>query len=52
MGRGITPGRYLQSATPADIAPTLASVLGVQAPSNATGRVLTEALMMPAKAQR
>jgi predicted AlkP superfamily pyrophosphatase or phosphodiesterase len=44
MGRGLVPGRYNQSATPADIAPTLASVLGVQAPSNATGRVLAEAL--------
>ncbi len=44
MGRDIAPGRYSQAATPADIAPTLASVLGVQAPSNATGRVLVEAL--------
>ncbi|HEY0405446.1 MAG TPA: alkaline phosphatase family protein [Pyrinomonadaceae bacterium] len=44
MGRGLAPGRYNQAATPADIAPTLAAVLGVQAPSNATGRVLNEAL--------
>jgi predicted AlkP superfamily pyrophosphatase or phosphodiesterase len=44
MGRGLVPGRYHQPATPADIAPTLASLLGVQAPSNATGRVLNEAL--------
>jgi predicted AlkP superfamily pyrophosphatase or phosphodiesterase len=42
MGAGIMPGRYTQAATPADIAPTLASVLGVQAPSNTVGRVLTE----------
>jgi arylsulfatase A-like enzyme len=43
MGRGLAPGRYTQAATPADLAPTLASILGVQAPSNATGRVLNEA---------
>jgi predicted AlkP superfamily pyrophosphatase or phosphodiesterase len=44
MGRGLTPGRYALAASPADIAPTLSLLLGVQAPSNATGRVLTEAL--------
>ena len=44
MGGGITPGRYAQEATPADIAPTLSSLLGVQAPSNAVGRVLVEAM--------
>ena len=43
MGGGVTPGRYLDAATPADIAPTLARILNVQAPSNATGRVLSEA---------
>jgi arylsulfatase A-like enzyme len=44
MGRGVTAGRYAQAATPADIAPTLASLLRVQPPSNATGRILSEAL--------
>jgi predicted AlkP superfamily pyrophosphatase or phosphodiesterase len=44
MGGGVAPGLYSQPATPADIAPTLASMLGVQAPSGATGRVLIEAL--------
>jgi predicted AlkP superfamily pyrophosphatase or phosphodiesterase len=44
MGAGITPGSYIQSATPADIAPTLAAVLGVQAPSNTVGRVLIEGI--------
>jgi predicted AlkP superfamily pyrophosphatase or phosphodiesterase len=44
MGAGIAAGRYLQPATPADIAPTLAALLRVQPPSNATGRILTEAL--------
>jgi predicted AlkP superfamily pyrophosphatase or phosphodiesterase len=44
MGRGVRAGRYSQAATPADIAPTLATLLRVQPPSNTTGRVLTEAL--------
>jgi predicted AlkP superfamily pyrophosphatase or phosphodiesterase len=44
MGAGVTPGSYMQAATPADIAPTLAAVLGVQAPSNTVGRVLIEGL--------
>ena len=44
MGGSIAPGRYNQAATPADIAPTLASILGVQAPSNSVGRVLVEGI--------
>jgi predicted AlkP superfamily pyrophosphatase or phosphodiesterase len=44
MGGGVAPGRYKTPATPADIAPTLAMLLGVQPPSSATGRVLVEAL--------
>jgi hypothetical protein len=44
MGQNFAPGRYLQDATPADIAPTLAAVLGVQAPSNSVGRVLIEGI--------
>lgn len=44
MGAGFRPDRYYQAATPADIAPTLAAMLRVQAPSNAVGRVLIEAL--------
>jgi arylsulfatase A-like enzyme len=44
MGPGVTPGRYIEPATPADIAPTLAAVLGITKPSNATGRVLIEAI--------
>ncbi|MCA1630615.1 MAG: alkaline phosphatase family protein [Acidobacteria bacterium] len=44
MGAGVAPGRYSQASTPADLAPTLASLLRVQAPSNSTGRVLLEAL--------
>jgi arylsulfatase A-like enzyme len=44
MGQGIGAGRYQQSATPADLAPTLAALLRIQPPSNATGRILMEAL--------
>ncbi|HEX8283686.1 MAG TPA: alkaline phosphatase family protein [Pyrinomonadaceae bacterium] len=44
MGGGVAPGRYLQPSTPADIAPTLARILNVEPPSNATGRVLSEAI--------
>jgi len=44
MGAGVTPGRYLEPATPADIAPTLSALLHITAPSSATGRVLTEAI--------
>jgi arylsulfatase A-like enzyme len=43
MGRGFSAGRYEQEAAPSDIAPTLAAALGIQAPSNSTGRVLMEA---------
>jgi predicted AlkP superfamily pyrophosphatase or phosphodiesterase len=44
MGGGVVAGRYLNPSTPADIAPTLARILNVQAPSNAVGRVLSEAI--------
>jgi predicted AlkP superfamily pyrophosphatase or phosphodiesterase len=44
MGGGVAPGRYLQPSTPADIAPTLARLLNVEPPSNAVGRVLSEAV--------
>ena len=44
MGAGVTPGRYLEPASPADIAPTLSALLRITAPSNSTGRVLIEAL--------
>jgi hypothetical protein len=45
-GAGIRPGRYPAPATPADIAPTMAALVGVALPT-ADGRVLTEALTMP-----
>lgn len=45
MGRGFRPGKYTQAATLADLAPTLAHVLHVQAPSCSVGRVLAEGLV-------
>lgn len=42
-GAGIAPGRYLSAASPADIAPTLAAVLGITM-ARPDGRVLTDAL--------
>lgn len=44
MGQGVAAGRYAQAATPADLAPTLSTLLRLQAPSNAVGRVLIEGL--------
>lgn len=42
-GAGIRKGAYATAASPADLAPTLASLAGISLP-NAQGRVLTEAL--------
>lgn len=39
-GRGIRAGRYDENIRVADIAPTLAALLGVNAPSGSVGRVL------------
>jgi predicted AlkP superfamily pyrophosphatase or phosphodiesterase len=48
MGYGIQPGQYYDNVTPADIAPTLASLCGVTlAPRD--GRVLAEALAKTAR---
>ena len=44
VGAGVTPGRYLEPASPADIAPTLCTLLRITPPTNVTGRVLIEAL--------
>jgi arylsulfatase A-like enzyme len=38
------PGTYRTRAEPVDLAVTLASLLGINAPTHAVGRVLTEAL--------
>jgi arylsulfatase A-like enzyme len=42
MGAGIRPGRYSESIAVNDIAPTLATMLDVETPSGAVGRVLDE----------
>jgi arylsulfatase A-like enzyme len=44
MGAGVKAGQYFEAASPADIAPTLSALLHLTAPTNATGRVLLEAL--------
>jgi predicted AlkP superfamily pyrophosphatase or phosphodiesterase len=44
FGRGIASGIFSSACTPADLAPTLAAVLRIEVPANATGRVLQEAL--------
>jgi len=44
VGAGLRAGRYNADCTPSDIAPTIAALLGVEPPSNRTGRVLVEAL--------
>ncbi len=39
-GKGIQKGRYSMACAPSDIAPTLASLLGVEMPNNRVGQVL------------
>ena len=46
MGFGIQPGEYFQAITPADIAPTLASLCGITLASR-DGHALAEALRKP-----
>ncbi|MBZ5653888.1 MAG: alkaline phosphatase family protein [Acidobacteriia bacterium] len=48
-GLAFQPGVYRTHAEPVDLAVTLASLLGINAPAQATGRVLTEALQAPRK---
>jgi predicted AlkP superfamily pyrophosphatase or phosphodiesterase len=43
MGSGIRPGKYYEPATPADIAPTLATLCGITLATH-DGRTLSEAL--------
>lgn len=44
MGHRIKPGEYADAVALNDLAPTLATILGVEIPSGSVGRVLTEAL--------
>jgi predicted AlkP superfamily pyrophosphatase or phosphodiesterase len=43
-GAGVAAGSFASISSPADIAPTLASLLKLEIPSNAVGRILTEAI--------
>ncbi|SEF16063.1 alkaline phosphatase family protein [Jiangella alba] len=43
-GRGVSPRARLDGARHVDVAPTIAALLGIPAPSRGEGRVLTEAL--------
>jgi predicted AlkP superfamily pyrophosphatase or phosphodiesterase len=44
FGAGIKPGRYNQTIAVNDIAPTLATLLGIETPAGSSGRVLSEIL--------
>ena len=44
MGPGIKPGAYSMTSALNDLAPTVATLLGVENPSGSSGRVLVEAL--------
>ena len=46
-GLPFQPGTYRTSVEPIDLAATLASLLGINAPTHSVGRVLTEALAPP-----
>ena len=52
MGRQVGPGQYAQHAALNDLAPTLATLLGIEIPSGSAGRVLTEALRPPVASSR
>jgi arylsulfatase A-like enzyme len=44
MGRRIKPGEYSSHVALNDLAPTLATILGIEIPSGSSGRVLVEAI--------
>jgi predicted AlkP superfamily pyrophosphatase or phosphodiesterase len=46
-GLPFRPGTYRSNTEPVDLAATLASLLGINAPTHSVGRVLTEALAPP-----
>jgi predicted AlkP superfamily pyrophosphatase or phosphodiesterase len=47
MGPGIRKGTFYSSISVSDIAPTLATVLGIEIPSGSEGRILSEILVAP-----
>ncbi|MEO7275184.1 MAG: alkaline phosphatase family protein, partial [Vicinamibacterales bacterium] len=44
MGSRIAPGHYDEHVALNDLAPTLATLVGIEIPAGSSGRVLTEAL--------
>ena len=44
LGRHVVPGQYSDQVALNDLAPTLATLAGIDIPSASVGRVLTEAL--------
>jgi hypothetical protein len=50
-GLPFQPGAFRTHSEPVDLAVTLASLLGINAPTHAIGRVLTEALAPPHHAE-
>src|SRR5207244_3633784 len=50
-GLPFQPGTYRTHSEPIDLAVTLASLLGINAPTHAVGRVLTEALASSRRAE-
>jgi hypothetical protein len=44
MGRQVRPGEYSNHVALNDLAPTLATLLGIEIPAGSSGRVLAEAL--------
>jgi arylsulfatase A-like enzyme len=47
MGHRVRPGEYSDAVALNDLAPTLATLLGLEIPAGSVGRVLTEALRPP-----
>jgi predicted AlkP superfamily pyrophosphatase or phosphodiesterase len=47
FGAGVRAGRYGANVSPADIAPTISAVLGIEAPSDLEGTPLAEAIAQP-----
>jgi predicted AlkP superfamily pyrophosphatase or phosphodiesterase len=50
MGPGIRPGRHHRPVVLNDLAPTLATLLGIETPSGSSGQVLIETLARPTPA--
>ena len=47
MGEGISPARVGRDASPVDIAPTLAEVLGIDFPKEEDAQILVEVIGQP-----